>query len=66
MIVCNGVDTVDVSYHKSGDKAGHSYQVDPKVMRDASLALSGVPPTSPVRKLVQAKRPDGVYYELRP
>ena len=64
MIVCNGVDTVDVGYHRVDDKAGHSYQVDPAVMADAKQALLGTPPTSPVRGLVPAKRPDGVYYEL--
>jgi len=66
MIVCNGVDTIDVGYHKLGDKAGHSYQIDPGVLADARQALAGAPPTSPLRKLVRATRPAGVYYELRP
>jgi esterase/lipase superfamily enzyme len=66
MIVCDGVDTVDVSYHRVADKAGHTYQTDPGVLADARAALSGVPPTSPQRKLTVAKRPAGVYYELRP
>jgi esterase/lipase superfamily enzyme len=66
MIVCSGVDTIDVGYHKMADKAGHTYQTDERVANDARQALAGVPPTSPARKLTVAKRPAGVYYELRP
>ena len=66
MIVCDGVDTVDVGYHKIADKAGHTYQTDPKIMADAAQGLAGVPPDSPARKLVRAKRQSGTYYELRP
>jgi esterase/lipase superfamily enzyme len=66
MIVCNGTDTIDVSYHDISDRAGHSYQIDPGVLSDARQALAGAPPTSALRKLKAAKRPDGVYYELRP
>jgi esterase/lipase superfamily enzyme len=66
LILCQGVDTVDVSYYKGSDRAGHSYQVDPPVIADTRLAFAGVPPTSPARKLKQVSRPGGLYYELHP
>ena len=66
MLLCDGVDTVDVSYFKSSDRYGHSYQVDKPVLADTRAAFSGIPPTSPQRNLRRAKRDGGVYYELRP
>ena len=66
LILCNGVDTVDVSYLKSGGKSGHAYLLDPRVLQDAAAALAGVPPTSPRRGLKQVSRTGGVYYELLP
>ncbi len=66
LVLCNGVDTVDVSYLKSGGKSGHGYLVDPRVLRDAAAAFAGVPPTSPHRGLKQASRTGGDYYELLP
>ena len=66
LILCNGVDTVDVSYLKSGGKSGHGYLVDPRVLQDAAAAFAGVPPTSPKRGLKQVSRTGGVYYELLP
>jgi esterase/lipase superfamily enzyme len=66
LVLCNGVDTVDVSYLKSGGKSGHGYLVDPRVLQDAAAAFAGVPPTSPRRGLKQVSRPGGVYYELLP
>jgi esterase/lipase superfamily enzyme len=66
LILCNGVDTVDVSYLKSGGKSGHGYLVDPRVLQDAAAAFAGVPPTSPRRGLKQVSRTGGVYYELLP
>jgi esterase/lipase superfamily enzyme len=66
LILCNGVDTVDVSYLKSGGKSGHGYLVDPRVLQDAAAAFAGVPPTSPRRGLKQVSRTGGIYYELLP
>jgi esterase/lipase superfamily enzyme len=66
LVLCNGVDTVDVSYLKSGGKSGHGYLVDPRVLQDAAAAFAGVPPTSPRRGLKQVSRTGGVYYELLP
>jgi esterase/lipase superfamily enzyme len=66
LILCNGVDTVDVSYLKSGGKSGHGYLVDPRVLQDAAAAFAGVPPTSPRRGLKQVSRTGGLYYELLP
>lgn len=66
LILCSGVDTVDVSYLKSGGKSGHGYLVDPRVLQDAAAAFAGVPPTSPRRGLKQVSRTGGVYYELLP
>jgi esterase/lipase superfamily enzyme len=66
LILCNGVDTVDVSYLKAGGTSGHGYLVDPRVLQDAAAAFAGVPPTSPHRGLKQASRTGGDYYELLP
>ncbi len=66
LILCNGVDTVDVSYLKSGGKSGHGYLLDPRVLQDAAVAFAGVSPTSPRRGLKQVARTGGVYYELLP
>jgi esterase/lipase superfamily enzyme len=66
LILCNGVDTVDVSYLKSGGKSGHGYLVDPRVLQDAAAAFAGVPPASPRRGLKQVSRTGGIYYELLP
>jgi esterase/lipase superfamily enzyme len=66
LILCDGVDTVDVSYLNSGGGSGHVYLLDPRVLRDAAEAFAGVPPTSPRRGLKQAQRPGGDYYELLP
>ncbi len=66
IILCNGVDTIDVSYVKGGDSAGHTYQVYPEVLADSRQAFAGVSPGSPLRKLTPAQRPNGAYYELRP
>ncbi|HEX3459183.1 MAG TPA: alpha/beta hydrolase [Candidatus Baltobacteraceae bacterium] len=66
LILCSGVDTVDVSYLKSGGNAGHGYLLDPRVLQDAAAAFSGVPPTSSQRGFKQASRTGGIYYELLP
>jgi esterase/lipase superfamily enzyme len=66
LILCSGVDTVDVSYLKSGGKNGHGYILDPRVLHDAAAAFAGVPPTSPQRGLKQVSRTGGLYYELLP
>ncbi|MEO6836566.1 MAG: alpha/beta hydrolase [Candidatus Tumulicola sp.] len=66
LILCNGVDTVDVSYLKSGGNAGHGYLLDPRVLQDAAAAFAGVPPTSPKRGLKRVSRTGGIYYELLP
>jgi len=63
MILCSGVDTIDVSYFKSPDHAGHSYQVDAPIATDARSAFSGTPPLA--RGLKAVKRGNDVYYELR-
>ena len=65
IVLCGGVDTIDVGYLNVSDKAGHSYQVDAPIVTDARAAFAGTAPTSPTRKLTRAKRPGGVYYELR-
>ena len=66
MILCSGVDTVDVSYLKAGGSSGHGYITDPRVLKDAAAGFAGVPPTAPSRGLKQAQRTGGVYYELLP
>ncbi len=65
MLLCGGVDTIDVSYLKSSDKAGHSYQVDPAVLMDARQAFAGVSPTASARKLKRVTRSGVIYYELK-
>ncbi|HKE36737.1 MAG TPA: alpha/beta hydrolase, partial [Candidatus Baltobacteraceae bacterium] len=64
LILCNGVDTVDVSYLNSGGKGGHGYITDPRVLRDTASAFAGVPPTR--RGLKQVSRDGGIYYEMMP
>jgi esterase/lipase superfamily enzyme len=66
LILCSGVDTVDVSYLKSGGKSGHGYLLDPRVLQDAASAFAGVSPASPARGLKQVSRDGGIYYELLP
>lgn len=66
LVLCNGVDTVDVSYLDTGGKNGHGYIEDPRVLQDTAAAFAGVPPTSPSRGLKQVSRTAGLYYELRP
>jgi esterase/lipase superfamily enzyme len=66
LILCSGVDTIDVSYVHGDDAAGHSYQVYPDVTADAAAAFAGIAPTSARRHLKRAHRPDGTYYELQP
>ena len=63
LILCRGVDTIDVSYFKSSDRVGHSYQVDTKIANDARAAFAGTPPSK--RGLRAVKRGADVYYELR-
>jgi esterase/lipase superfamily enzyme len=65
MVLCGGTDTIDVSYYKSSDKTGHSYQTDARILSDTRAAFAGVAPTDPSRKLTIAKRDRGQYYELR-
>lgn len=66
LILCSGVDTVDVSYLNTGGNSGHSYILDPPVLEDAAAAFAGIPPTSAKRRLKQVSRSGGVYYELLP
>lgn len=63
LILCRGVDTIDVSYFKSSDRVGHSYQVDTKIANDAREAFAGTPPGK--RGLTAVNRGGSVYYELR-
>ncbi len=65
LVLCSGVDTIDVSYLKN-DSGGHGYITDPRVLRDAAAAFAGVSPTSPSRGLKQVSRSGSVYYELLP
>jgi len=65
LLLCGGVDTVDVGYHKMTDKARHGYHVDARVLQDARAAFEGIAPTNPRRKLTTATRNRGRYYELR-
>ncbi|MBV8244690.1 MAG: alpha/beta hydrolase [Candidatus Eremiobacteraeota bacterium] len=64
LILCSGVDTVDVSYLNGGGNSGHGYLLDPPVLKDAASAFAGVPPTR--RALKQVSRTGGVYYEMLP
>jgi hypothetical protein len=66
LILCDGIDTVDVSYIKGSDSYGHLYQVYPEVLNDSTYAFGGVGPTNPLRAASVAKRPGGWYYELKP
>ncbi len=65
MLLCGGVDTIDVGYYKSSDKLGHGYHVDRRVTDDARAALAGASPASRGRKLQAASCGGGPYYELR-
>jgi esterase/lipase superfamily enzyme len=65
LLLCGGVDTIDVGYYKSSDKAGHSYQGDARIVDDVREAFAGVSPDASRRKLTKATRPGGTYYELR-
>jgi esterase/lipase superfamily enzyme len=64
IVLCSGVDTIDVSYVHGPDPAGHTYQVYPDVTADAAAALAGISPLSPKRNLKQVSRSNGVYYDL--
>ena len=64
--MCNGVDTVDVSYLDIGGNSGHGYILEPRVLDDAAAAFYGIPPTAPKRGLKQVSRAGGIYYELLP
>lgn len=65
LIVCSGVDTIDVSRFKSSDKAGHGYFVDARIVSDLRAAFAGIPPTAPARKLKPVRRGNGgTYFEL--
>lgn len=66
LVLCNGVDTEDVSYLNTGGKNGHGYITDFRVLQDAAAAFAGISPTSPRRGLKQVSRSGGVYYELLP
>jgi esterase/lipase superfamily enzyme len=66
LVLCGGVDTVDVSYLNSGGGSGHGYIEDPRVLQDAAAAFAGVSPASPYRGLKPATRGTSVYYELLP
>ncbi|MDQ6929046.1 MAG: alpha/beta hydrolase [Candidatus Eremiobacteraeota bacterium] len=66
MLLCNGVDTVDVSYFKSSDKAGHSYQTAGRILNDMRQAFAGLAPISPGRSLKRLNRTGGTYYEFKP
>ncbi|MBC5801289.1 MAG: alpha/beta hydrolase [Candidatus Eremiobacteraeota bacterium] len=65
LVLCGGVDTIDVGYYKSDDKAGHGYHVEARVLQDARAALEGIAPTNPRRKLTVVARERGRYYELK-
>jgi esterase/lipase superfamily enzyme len=65
LVLCDGVDTIDVSYRSGFDRAGHSYQTNAAVLADAASAEAGFPPTSPRRNLKAVNREGGRYYELR-
>jgi esterase/lipase superfamily enzyme len=65
ILLCGGVDTIDVGYYKSTDRAGHGYHGDARVLQDARAALAGIAPTDPRRKLTLASRDRGRYYELK-
>ncbi len=65
ILLCGGVDTIDVGYYKSADKAGHGYHVESRVLQDAHAAFAGIAPTDPRRKLTIATRDRGRYYELK-
>jgi esterase/lipase superfamily enzyme len=65
MVLCGAVDTIDVSYYKSADRAGHSYQTEGRVLTDAAAAFAGVSPLNASRRLTIATRERGQYYELK-
>jgi esterase/lipase superfamily enzyme len=66
LILCSGVDTIDVSRFKSSDKAGHGYFLDAGVDADFRAAFAGTSPASKQRNLKRVSRPGGTYYELNP
>lgn len=65
MLLCSGIDTIDVSYFKGADKAGHSYHIDAPILNDARHALAGDSPATIARHLTRVARSGKVYYELR-
>ena len=64
LILCPGVDTIDVSRFNGSDRGGHNYHLDEPVIHDAAAAFSGIPPTDPSRKLQIHHREGDQYYEL--
>ena len=64
LILCNGVNTIDVSRISGIDKAGHTYHVYPDILKDVAAAFAGTVPAYPGRKVKAASRPAGAYLEL--
>ncbi len=65
ILLCDGIDTIDVSYLKISDRAGHSYQNDDRVLKDARASFAGVSPVARSRKLTKSTRSGAAYYELK-
>ena len=51
LILCPGVDTIDVSHFNGEDRVGHNYHIEPRIIRDAAAAFAGTAPTAPSRDL---------------
>ena len=66
LILCSGVDTIDVGGISGADRAGHTYHVYPQILKDTAAAFAGTVPAYPGRKLKRASRPGGSYFELEP
>lgn len=62
MILCGGVDTIDVSYLRGSDRYAHTYQVYPEVVSDVAAIFASRSPAQ--RGLQVHTRGRAVYYEL--
>lgn len=64
MILCRGVDTIDVSRWKGADPIGQSYHTEAGLLADMRAALIGTSPAIGVRHLTRVLRGTAAYYEL--
>jgi esterase/lipase superfamily enzyme len=65
LILCNGVNAIDVSRISGIDKARHTYHDYPDILRDVAAAVAGTVPAYPGRNVKAALRPAGRVLRIR-